>query len=54
MQATNPISNLQISNIIKDETRICWEKAKINDLMGDNFPVLEKKSEHANQKDSLI
>ena len=30
------------------------EEAKINDLVGDNFPVLEKKSEHINQKDSTV
>lgn len=38
----------------KEESRISREKAKINDLLVDNFPVLKKKSERVNQKDLLF
>ena len=56
MQARNRISHLWISCIPKVKSRVSGRKAKINDLVGGNFPVLGKKKtpEHVSQKDSLF
>ena len=57
MQARNQLSHFWISCIPKEKSRISGRKAKINDLVGGNFPVLGRKkktSEHVNQKDALL
>lgn len=56
MQAGNRLSHLWISCIPKEKSRISGREAKINDLVGGNFPALgkKKKSEHVNQKDPLL
>ena len=55
MQAGNRLSHLWISCIPKEKSRISGREAKINDLVGGNFPAIgKKKSEHVNQKDPLL
>lgn len=40
MEARNRLSHLWISCVPKGKSRISGRKAKINDLVGGNFPVL--------------